>query len=99
MQMHNIKPMAWNPLGNIFSEKNEQTKRLLLLLENLSKKYSVETDVILLSWIIWHPSGILPVIGTTNSERIKNSTLASELKLELEDWFKIWTESRGEKVP
>ena len=99
MQLHNIKPMSWNPLGSIFKENNEKTIRLHTLLDQLEIKYNVTKDVLLLSWIMKHPSGVLPVIGTTNSERIKNSTKAISTTLELEDWFAIWTESIGHKVP
>lgn len=28
MQIHNIKPMAWNPLGSVFRENTPQTRRL-----------------------------------------------------------------------
>jgi predicted oxidoreductase len=99
MQLHNIIPMSWNPLGNIFKEKNEKTIRLHILLDQLEIKYNVTKDVLLLTWIMQHPTGVLPVIGTTNSERIKNNTKAISTKLELEDWFAIWTESVGHKVP
>ena len=99
MQIHNIKPISWNPLGNIFKENNAQNQRLKSLLSSLESKYNVSIDVLLLAWIMQHPSGILPVIGTTNLDRIKNATNAISLKLELEDWFAIWSESCGFKVP
>ena len=99
MQIHKITPMSWNPLGSIFKQKNEQTQRLIVLLTILESKYNVSIDVLLLAWIMQHPSGVLPVIGTTNVERIKNATKAISLKLELEDWFAIWSESIGMKVP
>ena len=99
MKIHNIKPMSWNPLGNIFKENNAQNQRSKLLLSSLELKYNVSIDVLLLTWIMQHPSGILPVIGTTNLDRVKNTTNAISLKLELEDWFAIWTESVGFKVP
>ena len=28
MQLHNIRPMSWNPLGSIFREDSDQTRRL-----------------------------------------------------------------------
>lgn len=99
MQLHNIIPMSWNPLGTVFREENNQTQRLRLCLKKLSEKYNTDTDTILLSWIIKHPSGILPVIGTTNPDRIKNALKAVSLQMDLEDWFTIWTESMGTKVP
>jgi predicted oxidoreductase len=99
MQLQKIIPMSWNPLGVVFKETTEQTKRLNILLQKFGKKYNVTTDVLLLSWIMQHPSGVLPVIGSASSDRIKNCTKAISTQLELEDWFEIWTESVGEKVP
>ena len=99
MQIHKITPMAWNPLGNVFRENNEQTQRLNKLLSLLELKYNASKEVLLLAWIMQHPAGILPVIGTTNIERIKDAKNAVKLQLDLEDWFAIWTESAGQKVP
>lgn len=98
MQMHNITPMSWNPLGTVFREDSEQTRRLKKLLANLVEKYHVGSDTILLSWILQHPSNVIPVAGTVNSARIQQLMKATELKLDLEDWFAIWTESIGRKV-
>jgi predicted oxidoreductase len=99
MQLNDITPMSWNPLGSIFKEKNEQTQRLNTLLSTLEIKYSVSSDMLLLAWIRQHPSGVLPVIGTTNIERLKNATKSLQLTLELEDWFAVWSESIGNKIP
>jgi len=99
MQLRNIRPMAWNPLGSIFREDIPQTQRIKTLLEKLESKYGVSGDVILIAWILKHPSQILPVCGTTNPDRIKEIMKATTLEMELEDWFALWVESRGERVP
>ena len=98
MQLHNITPMSWNPLGSVFREDSEKTRRLKKLLANLVEKYQVGSDTILLSWIIRHPSNVIPVAGTVNVARIQQLFKATQLQLELEDWFAIWTESIGKKV-
>lgn len=99
MMVNNIKPMAWSPIGSIFKEHNDQTHRLKLLLSQLVAKYGVTADVILLAWILQHPAGVTPVSGSVSPERLKNQIKATQVKLELEDWFAIWTESIGNKVP
>ncbi|PZR24515.1 MAG: aldo/keto reductase [Flavobacterium psychrophilum] len=99
MMVNGIKPMAWSPIGTIFKEHNDQTHRLKLLLSDLVAKYGVTADVILLAWIIQHPAGVIPVSGSVNPDRLKKQMKAATLKLELEDWFAIWTESIGNKVP
>jgi len=99
MQIHNIKPMAWNPLGTVFRENTDQTFRLRQLLAKLVEKYHIGSDIILLAWIMQHPAGISPVAGTVNSGRIQQLMKAKSLVLEKQDWFAIWTESMGNKVP
>ncbi|MFA7444832.1 MAG: aldo/keto reductase [Flavobacteriaceae bacterium] len=99
MQLHQIKPMAWNPLGSVFRENTPQTRRLKELLANLVTKYSVGSDTILLAWILKHPAQIIPIAGTINTARIQNLQKATQLDLDKEDWFAIWTESMGHRVP
>jgi predicted oxidoreductase len=53
----------------------------------------------LLSWILQHPARVIPIAGTVNIARIQSLMKATELQLEKEDWFAIWTESMGQKVP
>jgi predicted oxidoreductase len=99
MQVHGIRPMSWNPLGTVFREDIEQTRRLKKLLVQLVEKYGVGSDTILLAWILKHPSKVLPVAGTVNIARIQQLIKAVELQLNQEDWFAIWTESMGNEVP
>jgi predicted oxidoreductase len=99
MQVNNITPMAWSPLGIVFKQNTPQTQRLKKLLLELVAKYNVTSDIILFAWILQHPAGVLPVAGSTNTYRLKNLMAATKLTLELEDWFAIWTESMGDKVP
>ena len=99
MQIHNIKPMAWNPLGTVFRENTDQTFRLRQLLAKLVEKYHMGSDIILLAWIMQHPAGISPVAGTVNSGRIQQLMKAKSLVLDKQDWFAIWTESMGNRVP
>ena len=99
MQIHNIKPMAWNPLGTVFRENTDQTFRLRQLLAKLVEKYHIGSDIILLAWIMQHPAGISPVAGTVNSGRIQQLMKAKSLILDKQDWFAIWTESMGNRVP
>lgn len=96
---HKITPMCWSPLGNVFKEKNESTQRIHSVMDLLSEKYNASKDQLVLAWIMKHPSGIHPVIGTTNKERIKNAFEASNIELTDVDWFHLLVASQGHKVP
>jgi len=99
MMTNGIKPMAWSPLGAVFKEDNEQTRRIHKQLGALLDKYNATEDQLLLAWLMRHPSGIHPVIGTTTKERIKLAVEATKIELELEDWFLILVAAQGHKVP
>lgn len=99
MRLHNILPMAWSPLGDYFKEETSQNDRINEELRNLCKKYQASENQILLAWLYNHPSGIIPVIGTTNEERIKEAIQAQSIQLETEDWFALLVASQGHKVP
>ena len=94
-----ITPMAWSPLGIVFKKDTQQTRRIHKQLGELMDKYNATEDQLLLAWIMKHPSNIHPVIGTTDKNRIINAIKASEIELELEDWFLILVASQGHKVP
>ena len=99
IKTNGIKPMAWSPLGSVFREDNEQTRRIHKQLGELMDKYNATEDQLLLAWIMKHPAGIHPVVGTTNKGRLKQAVDASKIELELEDWFLILVASQGHKVP
>ena len=90
--------MAWSPLGGVFREQTAQTKRIKKVIQELGKKYDADASQLLLAWIMKHPATVHPVIGTTNKERITAAIQASEMDLELQDWFTLLEASRGEEV-
>lgn len=99
MILKQIMPLAWSPMGIVFKEDTEQTRRIHRQLGELMEKYNATEDQLLLAWIMMHPAGIRPVIGTTNFDRIANANRALNIELELEDWFLILVASQGHKVP
>ena len=99
MQLNGIQPMCWSPMGSVFKKADEKSIRIKKLADQLSLKYNVEMDVLLLAWILKHPSGILPVFGTADKTRIANLMKATTIEMELEDWFAFWTASAGNPIP
>lgn len=94
-------PMAWSPLGGgkVFTDlENEQVQRIRKVAKTLGKKYNASLDQILLAWLMKHPSGICPVVGTARFERLKKAVEAVEIKLTHEEWFELLEASRGFEV-
>ncbi|NVJ63245.1 MAG: aldo/keto reductase [Flavobacteriaceae bacterium] len=90
-----ILPMSWSPLGTAMNKENP---KLTMTLERLAKKYSLEVSQILIAWLVKHPAGIIPVVGTTQKDRISQALEASKVDLELEDWFDLLEATRGHQI-
>ena len=99
IQVQGVLPMSWSPLGSYFKADNAQSARIKAVLEPLTKKYETTADQLLLAWVMQHPAGVHPVIGTTRSERIAAAVQAQKITLELQDWFLLLEASQGHKVP
>jgi predicted oxidoreductase len=94
-QVKSIMTMAWRPLGRFF-EENSNIKSTVL---DMANDYECSPEILLLAWLMKHPASIHPVIGTSNLKRISNANRALEIELSLEDWFELFVESQGHKVP
>lgn len=97
----NIRPMAWSPLGGgkLFNNPDDERKKRILAAANiLSEKYGTSAEQLLVSWLLQHPSGIIPVMGTTKMERIRAAMAATTIKMTREEWFVLWRASTGHEV-
>ncbi len=96
-----IRPMAWSPLagGKLAHPVDEKERRIHWAAAEVAEKMNVPVDTIFYAWLMNHPSGIIPILGTGKKERIINAILAFELKMEKEDWFKIYIAGTGQPLP
>lgn len=98
----NIKPMAWSPLagGQLLSPTTEKELRIFKTLTEIANELQIEAiDQLIYSWLFKHPSKIIPIVGSSKIERIKNAVDALAIDMSLEQWFKIYTASTGVGVP
>ena len=102
-QQHRIRPMAWSPLGGgrIFSATpDEQAQRILATARNIieRREQDIGIDQLLLSWLMRHPTGILPVVGTARIERLKAAADAAHIMMSREEWFELLQASARSEV-
>ncbi len=91
--------MSWSPLGSYFKENTKKTQRIRRELEPMIEKYNATEDQLLLAWIMKHPAKIHPVVGTTTKQRLMDAHKATEIQMDLEDWFILLEASLGHPVP
>jgi predicted oxidoreductase len=97
-----IKPMAWSPLagGSLLSPGDEKGKRLLRTIQEVGEELHVDSAaVVAYSWLLNHPAGIMPIIGSGNIDRLKSATTALDIQMTQEQWYEIYISSTGNELP
>jgi len=104
-----ITPMAWSPLaaGRLMfqgaiemSDPNRVAKqRLKDGLGHIARELGIGRPVAALAWLMRHPSGIVPIVGSANPERIAEAATAAEVELSREDWYRLMEAALGERLP
>jgi predicted oxidoreductase len=100
---HRISPMAWSPLGGgyLFHGRSKQALRVRKELKTVGDRLGGITSLgsLALTWLLKHPSRIVPVVGSGRLDRILAAIESTKTDLPREDWFRIWTASQGHDVP
>ena len=101
-----ISLQAWSPMARgIFTGKKLDKDVSLKVLKTkemvacMAEEKNVSGEVIVLSWLMRHPSLISPVIGTKNPSRIRGIKNALDLQLTRNEWYDLFITSRGEDMP
>ena len=90
----NIVPMSWSPLGG-----GELPEAVNVLLDKHAAAWGVSSAAVALAWIMQHPSGILPVLGTSKIERLKEAKAAMNLKFDRQQWYELYQAATGKRLP
>jgi predicted oxidoreductase len=104
-----ITPMAWSPLGAgqfadgawrlMKSQEDYRTGGVLPLLDEFAKQHDVTRAAIALAWLLKHPAGVMPIVGSTNPQRICDASRATEITLSREEWYRLLNAARGVTLP
>jgi predicted oxidoreductase len=92
-----ISPMAWSPLGG--SGPESFNPAVFRLLAGIGESLGVAPEVVAVAWLLRHPSGILPVVGSTKPERIRRLARAAGIRLERDDWYRLLEAALGARLP
>lgn len=98
---HHITPMAWAPLGGglLSDDTHPRFRAITTIASKLAKQYNTGINEIFIAWLLAHPAGIIPVVGTTKLERLVQARNASTISLSTDDWFQLYSASLGEEIP
>ena len=102
---NNVQIQAWGCLaqglytGRDLSGQPQSVIDTANLVVKLAAEYGVPREAMVLAWLMRHPANIQPVIGTTNTARIKACSQAGSVHLTREHWYQLYVTSRGERLP
>jgi len=104
-----ITPMAWSPLAAgligegasrlLPAQKAYKPEKFLAAIDAVAAAHGVPRVEVAISWLLNHPTGIQPIIGSVRPERIRQAVQSVNLRLSREEWYKLLIAARGEPLP
>jgi len=99
--MLGLTPMAWSPLGGgrLAAPETARDKAVAAALDVVADAQGVSRTVAAYSWLMAHPAGIIPIIGSQNAERIAEGAAALKVRWTRTDWYAVLVAARGVPLP
>jgi predicted oxidoreductase len=100
-QTERLTPLAWSPLGGgrLLDGNAGSASPLSSALHHIALGHGVPPSTVALAWLMKHPSGVMPIVGSTNPDRIRESVRANELHLSREEWYTLLEAALGARLP
>lgn len=96
-----LVPLAWSPLGGgrLLAPSTARETAVAAALDEIARDRGVTRSVAAYGWLMAHPAGIVPIVGSQNPARIAEAAQALTMRWTREDWYAVFTAARGEKLP
>ncbi|MBB5173366.1 aldo/keto reductase [Texcoconibacillus texcoconensis] len=101
-RMNDMTIQAWSPFQHGMIEGvfvgNDDYPEVNAKLQEMAEKKGVTDSAIAIAWILRHPAGMQPIVGSMNPERIKQIAAASDVELTREEWYELYR-AAGNELP
>ncbi|MGC5772378.1 aldo/keto reductase [Paenibacillus pabuli] len=103
-QAEHIQLQAWGALaqgrftGRVVEGQRPEIEHTAQLVDRMAKERGVTPEVIVLAWLMKHPAGIQPVIGSIRPERILACRDAVNTELTRYEWYELYSASCGRRM-
>ena len=99
--MLGLTPMAWSPLGGgrLTAPQNARETAVAAALDLVAEAHGVSRTVAAYSWLMAHPAGIIPIIGSQNAARIAEGAQALKVRWTRTEWYAVLVAARGVPLP
>lgn len=97
-QQHGVHLQAWGALAQ-GRFNDAAASPAAAVVHELAETHRTTANAILLAWLLRHPAGIQPVIGTGDAERVRACGDATRLQLSRDEWYRLYVAARGQALP
>jgi predicted oxidoreductase len=99
--MLGLTPLAWSPLGGgrLAAPETARDKAVAAALDVVAEAQGVSRTVAAYSWLMAHPAGIVPIIGSQNPARIAEGAQALTVRWTRTEWYAVLVAARGVPLP
>ncbi len=104
-----VTPLSWSPLGGGWlgaghvlkadDAKREARQPVLDELDKTAGEHGVSRTVVALAWLMKHPTGVVPIVGSNSPDHIRDAAKADDVELTREQWYRILIAARGKAMP
>ncbi len=98
---HGTAVLAWSPLGQgrIAQPTNDRERAVAEALDAVANAQGVSRTAAAYSWIMAHPAGAIPIVGSQQPARIADATDAMKVRWTRTEWYAVLVASRQEPLP
>ncbi|WGK68185.1 aldo/keto reductase [Candidatus Haliotispira prima] len=102
-RLNGIRLQAWSPVarGKLFRKpgSDKAKTQLQAALEQMAAQKSCSPGALALAWLLRHPAGIRPIIGTTKAKRLADYCTAGTIRLSKPEWYQLLVAAREKNLP
>jgi predicted oxidoreductase len=104
-----ITPLAWSPLAGgrlgtsdpIDLRDPDHARRIHIreVLDLIARERQTSRAAVAVAWLLTHPSGIVPIVGSTDPGHIAELAKAPGLELTRDEWYRLLEAALGQRLP
>jgi len=93
--------LAWSPLGQgrVARPATHREHAVANMLDVVAETHGVSRTAAAYSWVMAHPSGAIPIVGSQQVARIAEAADALKVRWTRADWYQVLIASREEPLP
>lgn len=99
--MQGLCVLAWSPLGGgrIAKPVSPREQAVADALDSFAQGQDISRTTAALSWLMAHPAGIVPIVGSQNPFRIAEAAGAAKVRWTRQAWYAVYVAARGVPLP